>query len=437
MSESPSVSVSTTETSPIRRLLAVEVSAARVQKAFDRAYRDLARSARVKGFRPGKTPRHVLEKLYGAGLAEEIERTLVNETLPEAVESAGIFVVAEPAIEAEPPQPNQVFRYRANLEVKPSIALPELGGLPATRPPVLVKDEEVQAELEQLRQRRAPVTDQAEDARAGDKAMLTIDYVGRIGGAEFEGGSAEGAVVEIGSGRMIPGFEDGLRGALVGEAREVAVTFPADYPAEDVRGKQAVFEVKVRKHQRREVPELDDAFVASLGDEAVASVSALRERLRDGLLKRAERMAEETARRSVVSALLERTNFEVPASLVQRRLSQRLDLAHRELAQLMPHEELHQRLDEWAAEWRPEAERDVRETLVLEAVADQEALAASDDEVDARIETMARDQGMAPERLRRAYDQRGLVDSLRTRLREEKALAFLLSTARVAETSGT
>jgi trigger factor len=435
--ESPQFSVSATERSPVLRALSVEVAEPEVQSAFDRVYRDLARSARVRGFRPGKTPRAVLEKLYAGTVAEEVERLLVNETFAAAVERSGVVPVVEPSIAAEPPRPGQAFRYTAEVEVKPSVALPALDGLPATRPAVEVRDEEVESELEALRLRRAPLVDEPEDAAAGDGTVLTLDYQGRIDGELFEGGSAEGAQVEIGSGRLVPGFEDGLRGAQQGEQREVRVTFPEDYAAAELRGKDAVFAVTVRALQRRQLPALDDAFAKELGEDGIDTLEALRGRLREVITERRERSAEEALRRSLVDALIERSSFELPPGLVEHRLSQRLSSAHEQLHAVMPHEELHARLDEWRVAWRPEAERDVREALLLEAVAVQQGFEAADEEVAERIEAMAREQGIAPARLAKLYEERGLTPALRVRIREEKALEFLGSQAKVEETSGT
>jgi trigger factor len=433
----PSFSVSATERSPVLRALQVEIEERDVKNAFEQVYRNLAKSVRVRGFRPGKTPRAVLERLYGATVAEEVERLLVNETFAAAVERSGIVPVVEPSIDAEPPKPGHAFRYTAEVEVKPSVELPALEGLPATRPVVEVRDDEVESELEALRLRRAPLEDEPEGARAGDGSVLSVSYQGRIDEQPFEGGSAEGAQVEIGAGRLVAGFEDGLRGATRGEEREVRVTFPEDYAAAELRGKEAVFTVQVHELQRRKLPALDDAFAKELGEEGLDTLDALRARLREGIATRRERGAQETLRRSLLDALIARTRFEVPPGLVERRLSQRLASAHDQLHELMPHEELHARLDEWRITWRPEAEREVRESLLLEAVAEQQGFEASDAEVQARVESIAREQGIAPARLAALYEERGATPGLRVRIREEKALEFLTSRAKVDETSGT
>jgi trigger factor len=302
---------------------------------------------------------------------------------------------------------------------------------------VQVRDDEVESELEALRQRRAPLEDEPEEARAGKGSVLTLDYQGRIDGQPFEGGSAEAAQVELGAGRLVAGFEEGLEGARRGEAREVNVTFPEDYPAPDLRGKQAVFSVNVRALQRRRVPALDDAFAKELGEEGVGTLEELRARMREMLQARRERAADEALHRSLLDALIERAPFEVPPSLVERRLAQRLASAHDQLESVLSHDELHARMDEWRVAWRPEAEREVRESLLLEAVAERQGLRGDDAELDARIERMAHDQGVAPERLKKLYQERGLSEGLRVRLRDEKALEFLSSRAKVEASSGT
>jgi trigger factor len=375
--------------------------------------------------------------MYGASVRDEVERLLVSQTFAAAVDRSGIVPVVEPDIEAEPPEPGQAFRYTARVEVKPQLELPELDGLPATRPRVHLLDDEVESELESLRQRRAPLEDEPEEARAGKGSILTLDYEGRIDGQSFEGGSASGAQVELGAGRLVAGFEEGLEGARRGETRELHVTFPEDYPAPDLRGKHATFTASVHALQRRSVPALDDAFAKSLGEEGVGTLEELRARLREMLHARRERAADEALHRSLLDALIARAPFEVPPGLVERRLSQRLATAHDQLESVLPHEELHARLDEWRVSWRPEAEREVRESLLLEAVAEQQGLAIEDGELDGRIEGMAREQGAAPERLKKLYQERGLVAGLRQRMRDEKALEFLRSRAKVEATSGT
>jgi trigger factor len=433
----PAFSVTASEISPVVRSLAVEVEEPSVTDAFEKAFREVGRSARLKGFRPGKAPRSVLERVYGASVQEEVERQLVSQTFVAAVEREGVVPVIEPQIEAEPPQSGQAFRYTAQVEVKPAVTLPDLAGLPATRPEASVADEDVEGEVESLRERRAPLEDEPEGTAAAKGSIVTLDYAGSIDGEPFEGGTAEDAQVELGSGRLVPGFEDGLEGALAGESRDVRVTFPEDYPAEELRGKEAVFATKVKGLQRRAVPALDDAFAKSIGEEGIETLDQLRTKIREAMEKRREHDADEAMHRSLVDALIERAPFEVPPGLVDRRLSQRLQSAHQQLESMLPHEELHARLEEWREAWRDDAARDVKESLLLEAVAEQEKLEVADAELSEKVEQMAHEQGMAPKRLEELYTERGLMEGLRARMRDEKALEFLTSRAKVEASSGT
>lgn len=431
----PSLSVSTTETSPILRTLEVEVDAKEVRKAFDKAYRELGRSVRVRGFRPGKAPRTVLEKLYGASLAEEIEKQLVSDTLAAAVDQSGIEPVAEPDVDATPPIPGEAFRYRVAVEVKPAIELPGLVGLAAKRPRVEVTEEDVREELEGLRQRRATWVEEQAGTVAASGHQLRIDYVGKVDGVGFEGGSAEGALLELGSGRFLPGFEDQLLGVQAGESRDLAVRFPEDYAA-DLAGKDAVFSVTVHAVLRREMPSLDDAFAQALGD-GLETLAALEERVRSDLEKAREAESKREARRTLMDDLIGKTGFEVPPGMVENHLRRRLQMAHRQLENAMPHEALHRQLSEWREQWRPDAEREVRETLLLEAVARQQGIEASAEEIDARLAEMAREQGLDPSRLRQAYEEGDALRALGSQICEEKALEFLLAEAKVEETTGT
>lgn len=419
------------ETSAVVRALSVEVEASHVDRAFERAYRDLARRVRVAGFRPGKAPRSVLEKLYGAAILEDIERALVSESLPAALEQSGVQPVVEPAVEAQPPAPGAVFRYSARIEVKPAIRLPALEGLPARRLTAGVGELDVDQALEELRERHARYVEEPEGTPAARGHLLTVDFEGRIDGQPFEGGRGEGAKVEIGSGRFIPGFEDQLQGAHAGERRTLEVRFPDDYGHAELVAKQATFDVHVIAVQRRELPVLDDEFAKDLGE--FESLAQLRERVTENLREARQRESSQLLRRSLLDALLERTPFEVPPGLVERRLQRRLSAAHRELEGSVPHDALHAQLSRWQEEWRPMAERDVREALVLEAVVSARSITVDDADVDARIEKMAAEQGAEPAKLRKAYREAQLLDALRAQIADEKAIESLTNEAAIEE----
>ncbi len=430
-SDTPSIQVNVTESSPVLRELRVEVEEARVRRGFDQAYKALGRQVRVRGFRPGKTPRSVLEKLYSAGIAEDLQRELIGATLAEALDRSGLAPVTEPAIEAEAPSPGAPFRYTARVEVKPEIELPDLAGLPAERPEVEVGEADVEAELERLRHREAPVLEEPEGSVVVADSILSIDFVGRIDDEPFPGGSGRGVELEMGSSGFPPGFEEGLLGARAGEDRELDISFPEEQGPAELRGKQARFHVHVVAIKRRHLPALDDEFAKDVGEE-FDSLEQLRERIRSELRAARERAARETLQRSLVDSLIERTDFEVPPGLVESFRDRRIEHVRRRLAGQLGEEALQSQVAQWKEAWRGDAEREVRESLLLEAVAAQESLEVSDEEIELRVAEIAAEQGVDAARLRQAFGGGHSLDaSLRSRLLEEKALDFLAARAKV------
>ncbi len=430
-----SIRVETIESTPILHTIEIEVDAARVTKVFDRAYRDLAKRVRVKGFRPGKAPRSVLENLYGASVAEQLEQTLVSETLAAAVELSGIQPVSEPAISAGKPVPDASFKYTACLEVSPEIELPDLSGLPAIRPEVSVEDAEIDERLEELRIAHAPIVEEDEGTAIARGHIATIDFVGRIDGERFEGGSGQGVQIEIGAGRFIPGFEDQLTGAQAGDDREVRVTFPESYGNAEIAGKEAVFAAHIVDVRKRQIPELDDEFAKDVGN--FESLEALRARIRADLESGQERESKETFRTTMMDALLARMDFAVPPGLVDRQLQNQLASAQRRLEGQLDHDAVHAQLDRWREEWRPRAELDVREMLALQAIAKAQGIEVADDEVAARIDELVGEPEQQAARLRELREDEQLRGALRLQLRDEKVLDFLASVAKIGESTDT
>ena len=430
-----SIRVETIERTPILHTIEVEVDASRVRKAFDRAYRDLAKQVRIKGFRPGKAPRSVLEKLHGASVAEQLEHTLVSETLGDAIELAEVQPVSEPAISAGKPAPDANFKYTASIEVSPEIELPDLSGLPAVRPEVSVEEAAVDERLEELRTAHAPLVEEAEGTVLARGHVATIDFVGRIDGELFEGGSGQGVQLEIGGDRFIPGFEDQLTGAQAGDDREVRVTVPEPYGNAEIAGKEAVFAAHIVDVRKRQAPELDDEFAKDVGD--FDSLDALRARIRADLESGQERESKETFRTTLMDALLERMDFAAPPGMIDRQLQNQLASARRRLEAQLDDDAIHAQLERWREEWRPRAERDVREMLVLQAIAKAHEIEVADDEVNARIAELVGGPEQQAPRLRELHENEQLREALRLQLRDEKVLDFLAPAAKIEENTAT
>lgn len=425
------IRVECAETSPVIRSVSVEVDADRVKRAFDRAYRELGRSARVKGFRPGKVPRSVLERMYGAGMPEEIQRALVSETLAVAIEQAKVTPVSEPDIDAEPPQPGQAYRYTAIVEVKPEFVLPDVSGVTGQRPIVSVADEEVDAELDRIREHHVKLVEEPEGTEAVDDHVLTLDFEGRIDGELFQGGAAKGADLRLGAGTMVPGFEDQLLGARAGDDRQVTVTFPDDYGPAELNGKEAVFDCHVVAVRRRELPELDDELAKDAGE--FETLDELREKIVADRRKQQDDAADRALNESLIESLIALTDFEVPPGVVERQLQSQMRQLHEQFQGRVPDEVIHQQLRRMQEDGRPVAERRVREALLIEKIVAEQDLAAADEEVDGRLQDMADAQGMDVATLRPMAEQQGWLQAIEHEVVEQKAYAWLAEQATVED----
>jgi trigger factor len=427
------IQATATQETSILQKVEVEVAASRVDEAFEKAYKDLAKTSQLKGFRRGKAPRSVLTRIYGPQVAEQLEQTLIQETIADAMETAEVEAVAPPAVDSSPPTPGAAFTYIAHVEVRPAIELPELDGLPGKRPAAEVTEEEIDRELENLRERNAPVVEEPEGTRAENGHILSVDFVGKVGGEVFEGGTGRDVEIELGAGRFIPGFEEQLVGARADDDVEVDITFPAEYQVEELAGKEAHFAVHVAEVKKRQLPELDDEFAKDLGD--FETLTGLRERITNDLTEAKERDAKNGLYRSLLDELVERTEFDVPHGMIDRQLQRRLDNMHRQMHGQMDHDTLHEELDRMRDQWRPIAEREVREQLLIEAVAKQRDISASEEEISERIERIAQEQGVDGETLQKALGD-GAAESLAEgQVRDEKALDFLVAVAKVEEIS--
>lgn len=414
--------------SPVSKQITVELDATRVDKAFDDAYRALARSTPIKGFRPGKVPKSLLVKRFGPSLGLEIADQLVEETARGALDEAAVDAVGILAIEKDPAAAGSAFKYQMKVDVAPDLGVIGLEGLTIPSIDTSASDEEILGRLEQLRQERAELVP-LEDRGADTGDIVTIDFTGRLGDEPFKGGSGQGHDLELGSGSFIPGFEDQLLGIGVGESRTITVNFPADYHAAHLAGQEALFDVTAQKVRRREVPVLDDDLAKDMEHE---SLDALREKLRGEIQEQKAADAKGASAERLLDQLVTREDFMVPQTLVEERAQA--------LAEHMAGEMTRQGMDpKMLGLDAPEArdmflergERVVRESLLVEAIAKQNELTADDADVDTYLETLAERSGRAAQFVRSLWGDASRRNGLKSQILREKVLDFLRSNATV------
>ncbi len=422
--------------SPVERKVSIEVDPERIAKELERAYASLGRRVKLRGFRPGKAPRKVLERNFKEQVESEVVEKIVSSTFSEAVRENAIDVVAPPHVSlvegglAE----GRPLTYTAKVEVKPRIEPKDYKGLVVTRKPPEVTDTMVADELTKLQDRFAelvPVEGRFE-AQEGDWAV--VDHEGTIDGKPFEGSKAEGVTVKVAQGAMSEGNLGVLAGKKIGEAVELDETFPEDHRSAVLRGKTAHMKVTLQALKQRKPPTLDDAFAKEVGIEGVETLDALRARIRADLEKREKRRAENELKDALVQAALAKNEFEVPPALVERAIDAMIEGAAERFARSgIDVRQLDLDVARMRGDLREQALLQVRGALVLEAIADAEKIEVTDEDVQAEVARIADELGAPLARVQQQTRGEAARDALRNRIREEKALALLSSAATIKQ----
>lgn len=418
----------------VRRRLAVEVPEAAVRAETERAYDTLQRKANVRGFRPGRVPRAVLERLFGDRVRAEVLGKLIQESYEEALRTERIEPVGDPEVVTEHAEPNGPLRYSATVEVKPDIVVTGFVGLTVERKVLPVSEADVDRALEELRQSMAQLRPIHERRTAHGGDLATVDYEARS--ADRVVARGEGHLVEIGDQLPPTAFGAHLIGAEIGVPVEVTIDYPQDFADEGVAGRRVALRMVVKALWKKEVPPLDDEFAKDQGD--CETLAELRARVRRQLEAAAASEADRVARDLLLSQLLQVNEVEVPRSMVERRTEV---LVEEFLGSLGPRRPPASREAEVRARLREQlagpARNQVKAGLLLEAIARQEGLTVAEEEVDARIEQLARQAGSGRERVRALYRELAVRLRLRSQLLQERALALVYERARVTTVTPT
>lgn len=388
--------------------LTVEVPAEDVEKAIQGAYQKMKKSINIPGFRKGKAPRQLIEKMYGK---EVFYSDAVDAMLPkaysDAVEECGEEIVSYPKINVEQIESGKPFIFTAEVAVKPAVTLGEYKGIQIEKAPVEVTDEEIQAEVDKEREansRTVTVDDRA--VQKGD--IATIDFEGFVDGVAFDGGKGENYDLEIGSNTFIPGFEDQLVGAEIGKELDINVTFPEEYGAKELAGKAAVFKCKVNGIKVKELPDADDEFAQEVSE--FDTLDAYKEDIKANLLKKKEEEARRVKEDAVIEKIIEGAQMDIPEAMVEYQTQQILDdFGRRMQSQGLSLEQYFQFTgmteDQYKEQMKPRALQNIQSRLVLEAVAAAEKLEATEEDLDAEYAKMAEQYKLDVEKIKEIFGE--------------------------------
>jgi trigger factor len=432
------IKTNVTELPESRVRVEVEVPTEALERELSSAALELGREMRVPGFRSGRVPAEVVLRQVGreAVLDEAVRRGLPG-WYEEALADAGIQTVGDPQVDlSDLPEKGAPLAFTIEIGIVPPARLGDYKGVEVGRRDPKVDDEEVQTELDRLRESHASL--ETVDRAAGDGDFVVMDYVGSVDEEPFEGGEGRGQVVELGSGRLIPGFEDQLKGASAGEERSIELTFPDDYPAEQLAGQDASFAVQVKEVKEKRLPELDDDFAVEAG--GFDSLDELRAEIESRIAQAEERAIEAEFREAAVDAVVDKANIEVPKELVHSKAHEMWHRTARRLAAQGVNPEQYLAMtgkneEEVVVESEPEAETALKREAVLAAVAEAEGIEVSDEEIEQAL------RGSAPpdatekqlKRLMKRARSQGADEALREDIAMRKAVDLIVENAKPIE----
>ncbi len=420
-----------TRLAPTQVELEIPIGADELSAAEDRAFRRLAKNARLAGFRRGKVPRKVFEQAYGSdAITHEAVENVLPEAYARAVREHDLEPIERPTIEVLEENQGRPTRVKATVAVRPEIALRDYKGVAVTLAQATVSDDDVERSVAALAKERATLVPVDRAAELGD--VVTMDYSGTIDGAAFEGGSAAGETAELTEGRFIPGFVDGIVGMRPGETKDVRARFPETYAQQDLAGKDAAFAVTVHDVKCYDLPAIDDAFAASVSDNATA------DDLRADVRRRLEAIAAQRQRRAIGNAvldvLLRDHEFALPPRMVESEVDHIVNDTASAAAQAGETFESYltrigKTEEEFRADHRGDAETRVKTTLLVEQIAKTEGIVATPGDVATEIEVLARQYGQSPDRVHKALGNNVLP--LMAAIVRNKTLDFLVDHAKV------
>jgi trigger factor len=372
--------------------LTIEASAEEFEAAIEKAYQKNKSKMNIQGFRKGKAPRKIIEKMYGAGVFyEEAANVIIPDAYAKAVDECDLEIVSQPSVDVVQVEAGKPFIFTAEVAVKPEVKLGDYKGIEVEKTDVEVSDEDVNAEIDRVREQNAR-TITVEDRAVQDKDTAVIDFEGFVDGVAFEGGKGEDYPLTIGSHSFIDNFEEQLIGKNIGEEAEVNVTFPEDYHVEDLKGKPATFKVTVKEIKAKELPELDDDFAQDVSE--CETVDAYKTQVKEELTKKKEDAAKAAKEDEAVAKVVENAEMEIPEPMIDTQVRQMVDdFARRMQSQGLSLDQYFQftgmEPKAFLEQMRPQALKRIQSRLVLEAIVEAEKIEATEAEIEDEMKKMA------------------------------------------------
>lgn len=419
--------------SPVQKKITIEIPAERVNEEIDKAYSAIQKKAKIQGFRPGKAPMQLIKRTYSDAMRDDVMRRLYQQTLYKAMDEHKVEPIDSPTIESDVLEPGVPFKYSAIIEVMPQILLKEHTGLIVNKEIYVAKPENIVEELKRMQENMAQMIPLEEGAAVENGHTVSVEYSIAVAGSPDENSGVQSAEVEVGSNKLIPGFEEQLIGMKPGETKEFTLELPAGGDNAESAGKKGLFSVTVKEIKRKELPELDDEFAQQFGE--FDTMEDLRVKMVEYHEKHEKDRIENEFKERVIQALIKKNPLDVPESMVKRQLDHMFEnLKNRLKSQQMSLEMMGLDAEGFRARFRDDAIDKVRGGLLLMALVEKENIAVSDEDLAAQYEKIAAGNAAMLDRIKEYYTtNQNAKNSVISEIKEDKAISYLIDHAVVTE----
>ena len=419
--------------SSVQKKITIEIPAEQVNEEIDKAYAAIQKKAKLQGFRPGKAPMQLIKRTYADAMRDDVMRRLYQQTLYKALDEHKVEPIDSPVVESDILEPGASFKYSALCEVMPQILLDEYTGLVAQKEIYVSKPENVEAELKRMQENMAQLIPLDETVAVESGHQVSVDYSVAVEGSPEENSGAQTAEVEIGTNKLIPGFEDQLIGLTAGESKEFTLDLPTGGEGNNETAKKGIFSVTVKEIKRKELPELDDEFAQQFGE--YDTIEDLRTKMFEYHDKNEKDRIENEFKERIIQALIKKNPLDVPESMVKRQLDHMLEnLKNRLKSQQMSIEMMGLDTEGFRARFRDDAIDKVRGGLLLMALVEKENISVSDDDLATHYEKIAAGNPDMLNRIKEYYSSnQSAKNSIISEIKEDKAITVLIKNAVVTE----
>jgi len=427
MEKETNMKVEIEQVSPIRKKMSVALPPELVDQEVDKAYLNLQKQVKIKGFRPGKAPLALLQRYFKAQVEEDVISALVQDSYPQALDETKMLPISQPIIEKGVLEKGTAFSYTASFEIKPEFDVQGYRGLQLEKEKLSVTEPDIEQQLKNLQDNHATLkTVAGRAAQAGD--CVVIDYEGTIEEKPFAGSSTKDHLIEIAPESFLPGFSEQLTGMKSGEEKAFSLEVPEKYAREDLAGKTVEFKVQLKEIKEKILPSLDDEFARDLG--AYADLADLKEKIRTSLTTHRQQQIEASLREKIACTLIEKNSLEVPPAMTEQQIKSMINnMQQRLYTQGVNIENLPYSIEKLSDIYKEPAEKQVRASLLLEAIAKKENLTVAAEDLEKRYQEIAQTLAQDVAAVKKAIDQ----ELIKAQLQEEKAIDFIVAHATVTE----